>query len=97
MMSISSSVAQGDFRPGFIIKAEHDTVYGEVEFRSRGKSYEACKLRKDGNTTEYNNQQVIGYGLIADKYYASGIIEGYLSNSWLMEQSVSIATTTFSS
>jgi hypothetical protein len=74
--SISSTLAQGDFRPGFIIKAEHDTIVGEVEFRSRGKNYEACKFRKDGNTTEYNAQQVIGYGFNGDKYYASGIIEG---------------------
>jgi hypothetical protein len=69
-------MAQTNFRPGFIVTAEQDTIVGELEYRSKPKSYSSCRFRKDGTISEYDAGQLRGYGYAEGEHYVSGVVEG---------------------
>lgn len=76
VISVSFASAQDDFRPGYIITLEHDTIHGEIEYRSNAKNYQSCIFKKDNSTKEYTPQQLIAYQYINDKYFTTGIVDG---------------------
>ncbi len=69
---------QADFRPGYIISANNDTVYGKIDFR--GASYQAtvCRFIAEGETTsqDFYPMEIIGYRLVEGKYYVSRAPDG---------------------
>ncbi|UZR99157.1 hypothetical protein [Chondrinema litorale] len=71
---LSKAFSQGNFREGFIIKHETDTVFGLVEFRPNAKNYESCIFKKDGKITEYYPEQIQGFGYINERVFTSTIL-----------------------
>jgi len=76
LFSFSITVAQSDFRNGFIITNDNDTIQGEIDYRFNLKNYESCVF-KDGQTEiKYYPDQIKGFGYVNDKYFSSQILKG---------------------
>lgn len=67
--------ALADFREGYIITSEKDTLYGQVDYRSNTKNYKSCRFKSESGILEYSPKQIIGFGYLNDKYFTSAIIE----------------------
>lgn len=65
--------SQTDFRKGYIISNENDTIYGLIDYRENIKKYKICdfKSSENQNVISYDPSQIKGYRYINDKYYIS--------------------------
>ncbi len=75
LIIIGSSYGQNDFRSGFIITLDSDTIQGQVDYRSNSKNYESCIFKIEEGEKEYYPNQIIGFGYNGDKFFSSQIIE----------------------
>jgi hypothetical protein len=68
--------SQSDYRKGFIITKENDTINGFIDYREGDKNYTSFNFRTSEklNHTTYNSKQVKAYGFVNDKFYESKII-----------------------
>lgn len=71
-----SSFSQSDFRNGFIITPENDTIYGQINYRSNLNNYKSCIFIGEQEGREYYPHEIKGFGYNNDKFFASQIIEG---------------------
>lgn len=67
--------AQKDFRDGFIITLDKDTLTGKIEFRSNEKNKISCAFRNDTAVIEYLPAEILGFGYFQDKFYSSRVID----------------------
>lgn len=67
--------AQADYRSGFVVTHENDTLFGQLDYRSNFRNYQSCIFREGEDTFEYFPGQISGFGFVNDKYYSSGIID----------------------
>jgi hypothetical protein len=74
MFCFSATIAQTDFRPGFIITKDNDTVFGKPDFRSISGGVKSITFVSETGSKEYFPDQIKGYGFINNKYFSSGII-----------------------
>lgn len=65
--------AQIDFRPGYIIKNETDTIKGFVAYKSGKKSIASCtfKQARKASSSIYTASDITGYGIFGDRLYQS--------------------------
>jgi len=75
LIMIGNSFGQKNFRNGFIITLEHDTINGQVNYRSNSKNYKSCVFKSEQGETEYYPTQILGFGYIGDKYFTSQITQ----------------------
>ncbi|MEJ1241729.1 hypothetical protein WBG78_26530 [Chryseolinea sp. T2] len=68
-----SAVAQTDFRKGFIITLEKDTVSGQIDFHDGGRAFSTCLFRKadGGESRSYAPADIAGYGFIDGRRFES--------------------------
>ena len=69
---VSNSLAQ-DFRSGYIIQDQGDTIRGEVAYQSFSKYLESCIFRRNGVENQLFAGDITGYGFSDGRYFASGI------------------------
>ncbi|WP_243347638.1 outer membrane beta-barrel protein [Parabacteroides sp. FAFU027] len=67
--------AQSDFRTGYIITLQGDTVYGLINLRGEGANAKSCvfKSKSDQKKTIYTPQQLRSFCFTDGKYYVSGM------------------------
>ncbi len=70
-----NTIAQ-DFRQGFIVTLENDTIHGEINYATPAKNYQRCQFVVEGLPGEYAPEQIAAYGWKNDKLYMSGIEQG---------------------
>jgi hypothetical protein len=75
LLTIGSAFGQNDFRSGFIITLESDTIQGQVDYRSNSKNYASCIFKSEQGVSEYYPNQISGFGYINDRFFSSQIIE----------------------
>jgi hypothetical protein len=63
--------AQTDFRPGYILPTDGDTLRGQLDFRGERRNSRLCRFRPapDGAATEYRPEQLRGYGVTGGAQY----------------------------
>lgn len=67
--------AQTDFRSGYIIKNQGDTLYGLIDYRSDLKMSLTCKFKNDNNEIiEYTPSDILAFRIINSTFYISRII-----------------------
>jgi hypothetical protein len=66
----------GDYRNGYIINNNNDTIRGEVARRNKILNYQSCKFREKGKVTVYLPDMIRGYGIYGEECYNSYIIPG---------------------
>lgn len=69
---IEISFSQGNFREGYVISLERDTLFGSVDYRGKS-AYRICvfKEKNSKNVISYKPDQIWGYGFNNDKYFES--------------------------
>ena len=75
VFTIPKGIAQSDFRKGFIITTQKDTVHGEIDYRPNSKNYQTCHFKNNGTVTEYAPSQILGYRFYNDKYFTSQVLD----------------------
>lgn len=73
-ISVSRVFAQSDFRDGFIITTDNDTIYGQIDYRSNVKNYKSCSFKESNKIREYSPLQLSGFGYVNDKFFTSKIV-----------------------
>ena len=76
LIAFQLAFAQQDFRNGFIVTSQHDTIFLQIDYRSQAKNYESCRTKDGSGIKEYGPEDLLGYGFVDDKYFKSGIVEG---------------------
>lgn len=68
--------AQSDFRPGFVVLNNGDTVSGYLEYSVRDIQEKECRFRreKQGTTTHYSPVELTGYGFESGRQYVTRTI-----------------------
>jgi hypothetical protein len=70
--------AQTDFRPGYLIKSNGDTLIGEIDYRGDILMGEVCrfKTKNTDKETKYSPYDIDGYRFIQSKYFVSKEVNG---------------------
>jgi hypothetical protein len=70
--------SQSDFRPGYLIKANGDTVSGLIDYRGDLMMGNICRFKADANSsvTEYKPVDISAYRFTDSKYFVSKNING---------------------
>lgn len=73
LLSFFSVLSQNDFRPGYILKNEGDTIRGWVSYSESNSPYKNCvfKTNDGASSSTYTPDQLKGYGINAGRYYIS--------------------------
>lgn len=89
--------AQSDFRPGYIITLQGDTINGLINFRGDKANAMSCTFKKVADLEEitYTSDQIKSYQFVDGKYYLSSISMNYKFNyhvflEYVIKGSVSI-------
>lgn len=69
---------QADFRPGYVLTKNGDTLYGKIDFRGASFQATTCRFIADGQTEsrDYYPSEIAGYRFDDGKYYVSRSPEG---------------------
>ncbi len=67
------SISQTDFRPGYYITWENDTIYGLVDYRGEIRNSAFCEFKKTqkAETQRFSAYEIQAYRFIDSKYYVS--------------------------
>lgn len=70
--------AQTNFKPGYVIKANGDSLVGEIDYRGDLSMCEVCKFRMNDTEKEikYSPEEIIAYRFKDDKYFISKELMG---------------------
>jgi len=83
----SSLFSQSEFKKGFIITNNQDTIYGLIDNRGEIRNALSCHFKKQENDdiTIYSPSDIIGYRFVDDKFYISKevTIENEMSKKFL--------------
>lgn len=79
LLLVPALYAQSNYRPGFIITLQKDTLYGEIDYRTDEMNARRCVFRSQDGSEEpvtYHPFDILGYRFTDDgKYYVSKNIE----------------------
>ncbi|WP_190927663.1 outer membrane beta-barrel protein [Hymenobacter armeniacus] len=68
--------AQQNFRPGYVVKTEGDTLRGQVQVRGAHRSEALCRFRpnSEAGTVDYKPAALRGYGLANGQRYETRLV-----------------------
>ena len=69
--SMPKGLAQSDFKKGFIVTPEKDTVHGEIDSGNE----KIIRFRRENTIKEFTPSQLPGYGFNDGKYFTSRVLE----------------------
>ena len=74
----SLSEAQTYFKPGYVIKSEGDTLFGEVDYRGDIHMSKICTFRRSAKDSvrHFSPEDIIGYRFRDGKYFISKMVDG---------------------
>ncbi|MEQ8243061.1 MAG: outer membrane beta-barrel protein [Fulvivirga sp.] len=64
-------MAQSDFRPGYVITNEGDSINGSINYRVGSANYEECQFQMNSTVKTYAPVDLKKYGFVNDKTYIS--------------------------
>lgn len=67
--------SQSDFRDGYIITNENDTIYGKIDYNAGSKNFHSCVFKKDLKAVSYTPKEIKGYRFNGDKAFQSKVID----------------------
>ncbi len=65
--------AQSDFRSGYILNNDNDTIYGLIDYRGDKANAKKCSFKKDDDSEiqTFSPEEIKGYRFLNSKYYVS--------------------------
>lgn len=75
--SATSLFAQFDFRPGYVVTSENDTLHGLIDYKGNKANARKCvfKMNAESEKREFTPEQLNAYRFENSKYYISKSIE----------------------
>ena len=75
-LGIGELFSQSNFRNGYIIKNDNDTIYGLIEYKGNNLSSKKCFFKKgsDSEILKFSPDEIQAYRFIDGKYYVSKIV-----------------------
>jgi len=69
--------AQSDYRKGYVISKENDTMFGQIDYRGSSYLTHKCKFKKDLDNTKtvFVPADIYGFRFVDGKYYKSLVID----------------------
>ena len=87
LLFISLSIfSQGNWKKGFIVKKNNDTINGHIEFKTINKCFEKINFNNNGVITTYFPKQINSFSINIDKqnlHFNSAIVKIELSDNSL--------------
>jgi len=84
---IPDLIAQTDFRPGYVITNENDTLKGMIDYRGDSRNSQICVYKENETSAskEYLPGKIKGYRFLESKYYVSKniLVEGVKKDLFL--------------
>jgi hypothetical protein len=76
LLAVLRANSQSDYRPGYVVLKNGDTLKGYVEYSLRSLHEKECVFRKDkaSASTRYSPEELSGYGFHSGRQYAARII-----------------------
>ena len=73
LFAVSNVWAQRDYRRGYIITNQQDTIYGWIDYRGDTRNAKICSFKEteNGQITEYNPFDIAAYRYMDNKFYVS--------------------------
>jgi len=83
LLAASSLYGQNEFRPGYIIGLDQDTIYGQIKANSESRNARICVFRtgKDAEESLFEPGEISAYRIEGGKYYISATVEEDGANS----------------
>jgi hypothetical protein len=75
LISLPGAIAQSDFREGYLVSLENDTIYGQVDYRPNSNENETIRFRQGEKVTKYFPKQISGFGYLNDIYFTSRVAD----------------------
>lgn len=77
ILIISDLYAQSDFKPGYVILNNNDTIFGKIDSRGDMIMSKTCRFKSNNSDSifNYNPGDIIEYRFVDGKCYVSRIIE----------------------
>lgn len=74
---IWSSNAQSDFRKGYIVNNDNDTIHGLIDYKGNKANAQRCVYKKENSAIlrKFSPSQIKSYRFIDSKYYVSKSVE----------------------
>ncbi|MEM6893840.1 MAG: hypothetical protein AAF554_09135 [Bacteroidota bacterium] len=88
LLIVQQICAQNDFRPGYIITKEGDTLNGFVNYKVGLKKFEVCsykETKEQKNPVDYYPNQIHGYGFVGDRFFEAKEIRAEESKKVFIE------------
>jgi len=73
---VGETSAQTDFRPGYIITNEFDTIHGLIDYRGDIRNCKVCLFKNESQyqTVTYQPGEILAYRFAGSKYYISKVL-----------------------
>ncbi|HNW51251.1 MAG TPA: hypothetical protein PKH79_09225 [Prolixibacteraceae bacterium] len=70
--------AQTNYRPGYVIKSNNDTIYGIIDYRDDKIMSTVCKFKtnEQSEETTFSPEDIFGFRFIDSKYFISKEVDG---------------------
>ncbi|MEO9485040.1 MAG: porin family protein [Ekhidna sp.] len=75
LLTVGHSYGQNDFRKGFVITLDNDTIQGQVDYSNSSKNPKSCLFQGEEGKFDYSPNLILGFGYQDDKFFSSQIIE----------------------
>ncbi len=77
LVAANSLYGQSEFRPGYIINPDQDTIYGQIKGNSEARNARTCVFRSgdDADQTRFSPDDIRAYRFTNGKYYVSTTVE----------------------
>ena len=73
LLSPKGSYAQTDFRSGYIITNQNDTIHGLIDYRTNGRNARICTFKKEegSSQTQYGPEEIKAFRYVNSKFYVA--------------------------
>lgn len=71
LFTTKSLTAQADFRPGFVIEQNGDTLFGQIDYRGDQIMGEKCRFRKNGKVQVFSPVDILAFRFEEGKFFES--------------------------
>ncbi|MDX5418747.1 MAG: PorT family protein, partial [Hymenobacteraceae bacterium] len=71
------AVAQSDYKPGFVVNPQGDTLRGELNYRTGFQAINTISFKKDAQSSPvtYTSNDIAGYGFPNDKNFQTKVLD----------------------
>ena len=74
-----SLFGQSNFKDGFVITKENDTIYGQIKLQTNSMNYRSCILKDGNGEHHYLPEQIRAYEFAGDKAFISGLVKDHFA------------------